>query len=90
MDLSQAALNNGLTFLAWATGIVLIVVAGFLVKLLIDLSALAKNVNETAILLNTELKPTLKELNDTLHSITAIVKVQTRVLTVSKVQLKKH
>ena len=29
MDLSQAALNNGLTFLAWATGIVLIVVAGF-------------------------------------------------------------
>ncbi len=74
MDFSQAALNNGLTFLAWATGIVLIVVAGFLIKLLIDLSALAKNVNETAILLNTELKPTLKELNNTLHSINAIVK----------------
>ena len=49
-------------------------VAGFLVKLLIDLSTLAKNVNETSILLNTELKPTLKELNETLASINAIVK----------------
>lgn len=74
MDLSQVALNNGLTFLAWSTGIVVLVVAGFLIKFLIDLSALAKNVNETAILLNNELKPTLKELNDTLHSINAIVK----------------
>lgn len=35
MDMSQIALNQGLTFLAWATGIVVIIVAGFLVKLLI-------------------------------------------------------
>ena len=74
MEMSQLALNQGLTFLAWSTGIVVIVVAGFLVKLLIDLSTLAKNVNETSILLNTELKPTLKELNETLASINAIVK----------------
>ena len=75
MDLtSQIALNQGLTFLAWATGIVIIVVGGFLVKLIYDLTKLSKNVNETAILLNTELKPTLQELNDTLHSINAIVK----------------
>lgn len=75
MDLtSQIALNHGLTFLAWATGIVIIVVGGFLVKLIYDLTKLSKNVNETAILLNTELKPTLQELNDTLHSINAIVK----------------
>lgn len=74
MDMSQIALNQGLTFLAWATGIVVIIVAGFLVKLLIDLSALAKNVNETSVLLNNELKPTLKELNETLASINAIVK----------------
>ncbi len=75
MDLtSQIALNQGLTFLAWASGIVIIIVGGFLVKLIYDLSKLSKNVNETALLLNTELKPTLKELNDTLHSINAIVK----------------
>ncbi len=74
MDFSQVALNQGLTFLAWVSGIILLVVAGFLVKLLIDLSALVKNINQTSILLNTELKPTLNELNETLHSINSIVK----------------
>ncbi len=74
MDFSQIALNQGLTFLAWVTGIILIVVGVFLIKLLIDLSNLAKNVNQTSILLNTELKPTLNELNETLHSINSIVK----------------
>lgn len=74
MEMSQIALNQGLTFLAWATGIVVIVVAGFLVKLLIDLSVLTKNLNQTSVIVNTELKPTLKELNETLSSINEIVK----------------
>lgn len=74
MDFSQIALNEGLTFLAWATGIILLIIAVFLVKLLMDLSALARNVTKTSILLNTELKPTLNELNETLHSINNIVK----------------
>lgn len=74
MEMSQIALNQGLTFLAWATGFVVIIVAGFLVKLLIDLSVLAKNLNQTSIIVNTELKPTLKELNETLSSINEIVK----------------
>lgn len=74
MEMSQIALNQGLTFLAWATGLVVIIVAGFLVKLLIDLSVLAKNLNQTSIIVNTELKPTLKELNETLSSINEIVK----------------
>lgn len=74
MEMSQIALNQGLTFLVWATGIILIVVAGFVVKLLIDLSKLAKNLNETSVIVNTELKPTLKELNQTLSSINEIVK----------------
>ncbi len=74
MEMSQIALNQGLTFLAWATGIILIIVAGFLIKLLIDLSVLAKNLNETSIIINTELKPTLRELNQTLSSINEIVK----------------
>lgn len=74
MEMSQIALNQGLTFLAWATGIIIIIVAGFLVKLLINLSTLAKNLNQTSIIVNTELKPTLKELNETLSSINEIVK----------------
>ena len=74
MELSQIALNNGLTFLAWATGIIVLIVGGFLVKLLIDLSALAKNLNETSIIVNTELKPTLQGVNETLASINEIIK----------------
>lgn len=74
MELSQIALNQGLTFLAWATGIVVIVVAGFLIKLLIDLSKLAKNLNETSTIINTELKPTLENVNETLNSINDIIK----------------
>lgn len=74
MDFSQVALNQGLTFLAWVTSIVLIVVAGFLIKLLIDLSKLSKNLNATSMMINTELKPTLNELNETLHTINELVK----------------
>ena len=44
VEVSQVILNHGLTFLAVATGIVVVVVAGFLVKLLVDLSTLAKNI----------------------------------------------
>lgn len=71
-ELSQTILNHGLTFLACTTGIVVVVIAVYLVKLLKDLSTLAKNVNETSILLNTELKPTLKELNEAIRSINSI------------------
>ncbi len=73
VELSQVILNNGVTFLAVATGIIVIVVGWFLVKLLMDLSVLTKNLNETSILMNTELKPTLKELNETMHSINSLV-----------------
>lgn len=73
MELSQIALNNGLTFLAVATGIIVLVVGGFLVKLLIDLSKLAKNLNETSKIVNEELKPTLENVNQTLSSINEII-----------------
>lgn len=74
MELSQIALNHGLTFLAWATGIIVIVVGAFLVKLLFDLSVLTKNLNETSIIVNTEIKPTLHGINETLATINSIVK----------------
>lgn len=73
IELSQIVLNNGLTFLVVVTAILLCVIGYFLVKLLIDLSALAKNVNETSEILNKELTPTLKELNETMRSINNII-----------------
>ncbi len=73
LELSQITLNHGLTFLAIATGFVVIITGGFLIKLLIDLSAFAKNINETSIILNDELKPTITELNKTLASVNALV-----------------
>ena len=69
IELSQVVLNHGLTFLAVSTGVVVIVIAVYLVKLLKDLSVLAKNVNETSILMNTE----LKELSETMRSINSLV-----------------
>ena len=69
METSQVLLNNGLTFLAIATGIMLVVVGGFLVKLIVDLSKLTKNVDETTSVVRNELRPTLRELNESLHTL---------------------
>ena len=74
MDFSQIALNQGLTFLTWVTVILLIIIAVFLVKLIIDVNTLIKNLTQTSIMLNTELKPTLDELQATLQSINSIIK----------------
>lgn len=74
IELSQIVLNNGLTFLVVVTAIVIGVIGYFLVKLIMDLSVLTKNANETSVMLNTELKPTLQELNETVHSVNAIIK----------------
>lgn len=73
IELSQVILNHGLTFLAVVTAVFIGVVGFYLVKLLKDMSTLAKNVNETSLILNTELKPTLQELNETMHSINSII-----------------
>lgn len=72
METSQIVLNHGLTFLAVATAIILVVVGGFLIRLLINLSKLAKNVDETTTIVKSEIKPTLDELNKTLQSINSI------------------
>jgi predicted PurR-regulated permease PerM len=74
IELSQVVLNNGLAFLAVVTAIVVAFVGYFVVKLLKDLSVLAKNVSETSSMLNAELAPTLQELNETIHSINSIIK----------------
>jgi len=73
IELSQIVLNNGITFLVIVTAIVIGVIGYFLVRLLKDLSVLTKSINETSLILNTELKPTLKELNETMRSVNSII-----------------
>lgn len=72
METSQIVLNHGLTFLAVATGIILVVIGGFLIKLLINLSKLTKNINETTEIVKSELEPTFEELNKALKSVSSI------------------
>lgn len=74
METSQIVLNHGLTFLAVATGLIIVVVGGFLVKLLFDLSKLTKNLDETTSVVKSEIEPTLQEFNNTLKSINSIAK----------------
>ena len=72
MEASQILLNNGLTFLAIATGVMIIVVGGFLIKLLIDLSKLSKNLNNSATLITNDIRPVIKEIDQTVKGINSI------------------
>ena len=74
METSQIILNHGLTFLAVSTGFIVLLVGGFLIKFLVDLSKLTKNMDETASIVKSEIEPTLSELNNTLKSINSIAK----------------
>jgi len=73
IESSQLLLNQGLAFLYISSGIFLLVVGGFLVKLIYDSSKLVKNATVTTEIVNTELKPTLDELNKTLKTVNEIV-----------------
>lgn len=66
-------LNNSLTFLAYATGIMVILIGIMLTKVLFDLSKLTKNVDETVTIAKTELEPTLKNINKSVEIISGIV-----------------
>lgn len=72
METSQIVLNHGLTLLVLATAFIVLVVGGFLVKLLFDLSKLTKNIDETTSIVKSELEPTFKEFNEALKSINSI------------------
>jgi len=72
METSQIFLNHGLTFLACSTGLIFVIVGCFLIKLLIDLSKLTKNVDETTTIIKTEIEPTFKEVNMALQKINSI------------------
>lgn len=70
---TAAQLNNSLTFLAYATGIIVITVGVMLAKVLYDLSKLTRNVDETVTIAKTELEPTLKNINKSVEIVSGII-----------------
>ena len=71
MEIGQ--LYQGLTFLAYATGIIVIFVGIMLVKVLFDLSKLTNNINDTANIVKEELVPTLKNVNKSVEIVSGII-----------------
>jgi len=71
MELTQ--LYQGLTFLAYATGIIVILVGIMLFKLAFDLSKLTRNVNNTVDVLKEELIPTVKNVNKSVEIISSVI-----------------
>lgn len=72
-------MDNNLIILIWVVIVAVITVVIFLTKLLLDLSALAKSVTKGSEMLQDELEPTLKELNEaasSLKKVTGIAKEQ--------------
>lgn len=71
MEISQ--LYQSLTFLAYATGAIIILVGVMLFKVLFNLSKLTKNLNETTEIVKTELEPTLKNVNKSVEIVSGII-----------------
>ena len=70
----DSTVQIGLVVLIYVTGILLILIAIFLIKLIHTSTSLAKNLSKTSEMINEELEPTLAELKVTLSSINSIVK----------------
>ena len=66
-------LYQGLTFLAYSTGVIVIFVGAMLIKVLFDVSKLTKNLDETASIIKTELVPTLKNINKSVEIVSGII-----------------
>jgi len=71
--MENTQLYNGLTFLAYATGLIVILVGVMLAKVLFDLSKLTRNVDETTTIVKTELEPTLKNINKSVEIVSGII-----------------
>ena len=71
--MENAQLYHGLTFLSYATGVIIILVGVMLAKVLFDLSKLTKNIDETATIVKTELEPTLKNINKSVEIVSGVI-----------------
>lgn len=66
-------LYQGLTFLAYATGAIVILVGIMIAKVLFDLSKLTRNIDETTSMVKTELEPTLKNINKSVEIVSGLI-----------------
>ena len=71
--METAQLYNGLTFLAYSTGAIVLLVGVMLVKVLYDVSHLTRNIDETTTIVKTELEPTLKNINKSVEIVSGII-----------------
>ena len=75
----DAQLSQGLTFLAWTSGIFLIVVGIFVIKLLFDLSRLTCNMNKSAEIVKNEIEPILKNVGESAATINKMVQTNDKI-----------
>lgn len=71
--METAQLYQGLTFLSYATGVIVILVGIMLTKVLFDVSKLTKNIDETTTIIKTELEPTLKNINKSVEIVSGVI-----------------
>ena len=71
--METAQLYQGLTFLAYTTGVIVLLVGVMLAKVLFDVSSLTKNLNETTTIVKTELEPTLKNINKSVEIVSGMI-----------------
>ena len=71
--MATTELYQGLTFLSYTTGIIVLLVGIMLVKVLFDISKLTRNIDETTTIIKTELEPTLKNLNKSVEIVSGVI-----------------
>ncbi len=63
------------------TVVLLIIVSVFLIKLLIDITKLANNLNDIATVIKSDIEPTVKEMKTALQSINSLIQVTDKNMT---------
>ncbi len=65
----SATLEQGLIILVFTTIVVLVVLTIFVVRVLINMFKLTESLDKTTEIINTEIEPTIKELNQVLNNV---------------------
>ena len=71
MEIGQ--LYQGLTFLAYATGFIVLLVGAMLFKVCYDVSKFTRNLDDTVNIVKEELTPTLKNVNKSVEIVSGII-----------------
>ena len=71
--METAHLYQGLTFLAYATGFIVLLVGAMLFKVCYDVSKFTRNLDDTVNIVKEELTPTLKNVNKSVEIVSGII-----------------